>query len=426
LPHFTVLALGAVGAGAIACVLLAVLPSHWIFGAYFGAQVFQQTWTLSDVRLGSVDLALGVLGVSLLVHGLPRAPRGAVPHLFLWVALAALLTMSYAVSPSGEAYMSGLVGSTYQIYRYALRLVLIYPVTCLLVDTGPKFDDVLTCIVLSTVVFACMAIVQGYGGQGATGPFVTKNGLGAALAVGMVLVFIDVLSAHRWVLAALATPILLRGLLFASSRGAFAGTATGIAVACGVLYLARVRMRLATLVVAGVAAVIVGFVLRPDLLARESVLRVFTTVDLQQDNFVWRMQERWPLFTKRALQRPWLGWGEAIDESLGTSALTAHNGYISLAVTSGIPVVALVLVFAALAGGDVLRLVGRTKDPDDYVRAAKIAGGLTCLLTHNVVDAVIVTPFVGGAMWMLMASAGVLARNAVRDDAPTPPAAGLV
>jgi hypothetical protein len=426
LPQLVVLALGAVGLGAVAWALVASLPTQWLFGAYFVAQVSLQAWTVSDVSLDSVDLALAVLAVAVLVQGLPRSPRGAVPHLALWLVLAALLTMSYAASPSGEE-MTDPVRAAYQIYRYALRLVLVYPVACLLLDSGRKFDDVLACIVLATLVFAGMAIVQAYGGQPATGPFKTKNGLGAALAVGTVLAFVEALSGRRWMLAAVAMPVLLRGLLFASSRGAFAGTAVGIAVAGMALFVGGARMRLVSLAAAAVAAATLAFVVRPDLLQRPNVVRLFTTVDLEEENLVWRMQERWPWFFRRVLERPLLGWGEAVDESLDASnALTAHNGYLSLAVTSGVPVLVIYLLFTALAGRDVLLVLRRAGSGEDCVRAARFAGGLACMFTHSMVDAVIVTPFVGGALWVFIAGAGVLARpasNAGAEASPVPEAA---
>jgi O-antigen ligase len=403
--------------------MVSVVPAHWLLGLYWAAQVSQEKFSVSDVTLDTIDLSFGVVVLAVLMQGLPRSPRRAIPHLGLWLVLAVLLTLSYAVSPSGQENMTDAVRSTYQVYRYAVRMVLMYPLACLLVDTPEKLDDLILCVVLSAVVFACMGIVQGYGGLSANGPFKTKNGLGAALAVATVLVAVDALAGKRWIFAAIALPILLRGLLFASSRGAFAGAAIGIATAAAALYLGRARMRVATGIAAGIIVVTGLFVSRPDLLERRSVVRVFSTTDLQDDNFVWRTQERWPWFWERTMERPWLGWGEAVDESLGSSsALTAHNGYLSISVTNGIPVVVIYVVFVGLAGRELLRVM-RGGSVSDRVRAAKVAGGLGCVMMHNIVDAVVVAPFCGGAMWMLVAGAGMLARRPPAEVMEAPAAA---
>lgn len=417
----------AIGVLSVAVFVLGA-PLHWLLGLFFLSQLWQGTRSVGGMLLDSVDVALALIVVSMAVRGLPRdaSMRKAVPHLVVWVGLAALLAAAYAVSPDGRPHMTDPLRIAYQLYRYGIRFAILYPIAFLLLNTGRRFDHLVVMIVLVADVFAVMSLGEGYSGDFATGPFETKNGLGAALAVPVVLVFTDLLSGRRSVLAVVAlvsAPLLLRSALFASSRGAFAGMAVGTLVAWGFMLRGRMHTRVGAFVVAAVVALPMTMVVKPDLFGRPTIVRLIDTVDLQGQTFLWRNQKIWPHFTRRALEHPWLGWGTNVDPSLAKATNTPHNGYLSLAVQFGIPVLTLYLFFCCVALRDAWRVVSRCRDPDDRIRAAKIAGGIACILTHNIVDTVITIPFVGGELWVFVAAAAMLAARAREPKAARTPSA---
>ena len=102
LPNLVVLGLGAVALAAIGCAIVAVVPAHWLLGLYYIAQLSQEKFTVSGVTVDAIDVTFGFVGLAVLVQGLPRSPRTAIPHVGLWVVLATFLALSYAASPSGD------------------------------------------------------------------------------------------------------------------------------------------------------------------------------------------------------------------------------------------------------------------------------------------------------------------------------------
>lgn len=416
----------ALGGLALASVTLPVLPTHWLVGLVFAVQASQDTWEFGGVFVDSTDMAFLLLGLSLAVRGMPPGTslRASVPRLGVWCALALLLAAAYAASPDGQVHMTDPARIAYQLYRYALRMVVLYPAACLLVADGRRFDDVMRCMVWSATAFAVMSFAQGYRGEWGTGPFATKNVLGAALAPAAVVVLADLLGGRLSALSVGCGLVLLRGLLFASSRGAFVGVVLGSAVTWMLLARARVQTRAGTLLAAGAALLGLALILQPGVMEWPTIARFFTATDVGQETFVWRLEQRWPHFVRRALERPWLGWGKAVDESLGRRANTPHNGYLALAVTHGIPVLALYLLFACITLRDAHRLAVAAPDPDDRVRAAAVGGALACMLVHTAVDAVIALPFVSAAFWVFAAwTAGSARRCWARprpDDVPVP------
>jgi len=398
------LVLGVVGA-ALAAGAVLFAPTHYLIGLAFIAQFHQRSIDIAGVRLDSIDVTLFLVAISIAIRGLPRgATRIRMPYLFPWLCLVALLIAAYSVSPNGERDMTDPFRIAYQFYRYGLRWVIFYPVGWYLVNRGTKCDDVLAAIIIAADLFALMCFKQGYTGDKVTGPFGTKNELASVLAVPTTLVLSDLLSRRKpsWLIL-ISAPILVRGILFASSRGAFAGIMAGTAAAWWFMHQGRVKTRAGQLALAGVAVLVLALLVKPDLLYRPNIARLFTTVDVKQDNFVWRIQQRWPHFIHRTLERPWLGWGDNVDLTLGKDTNTPHDGYLSLAVMFGIPVLVFYLYFAAVMVLGAWSASSRCRDPVDRIRAARIGGGLVCLLTHNIVDTVITLPFVVAELWLFAA-----------------------
>ena len=206
----SLLAIALCAAGAAAQTKSVKIMLDWIIqgthAPYFVAQE-KGYYRAAGVTVDAIDVTFGFVGLAVLVQGLPRSPRTAIPHVGLWVVLATFLALSYAASPSGEANMTDPVRGAYQIYRYGLRMALMYPLACLLIDTPEKLDDVILCVVAAGIVFAWMGIVQGYGGLEAVGPFKTKNGLGAALAVFGGVVFLSLTTPVAAIFALALAPI---------------------------------------------------------------------------------------------------------------------------------------------------------------------------------------------------------------------------
>jgi hypothetical protein len=405
-----------------ACLALFGTATHSLLGLYFVAQLSQQNFSVSGVFIDGIDVVLAVVALAIATRGLPPGSRlGRVPHLWLWALLGVFLVISYAVSPGGSVHMTDPIRVVYQSYRYALRGVVMYPLCHLLVTTDKKFDDLTKMVVIVAVACSLMSWAQGYGGQWGTGPFATKNVLAAALAGPVVFVVIDLLYGRRPGLALLTLAVLGRGALFASSRGAFAGMLVGSAVGWYLLWRAGLRGRVTLAATAGVLAIGLGILVKPDLLERPTVARFFTTFDSGQNTLVWRTNERWPHFFARARAKPWFGWGDSVDLSLGPKANTPHNGYLALAVSNGFPVLVLYLAFAAFTLRDAYRAGRRAREPDEHIRAAKICAMLACTWTHNVIDAVVVLPFVGGQLWLYAAYAARMAnRGRVVQQAAAP------
>jgi O-antigen ligase len=407
-------ALGVLSVTPIVAAMILAVPTHWLIGLGFIIQIRQDTWSAGGVLFDSIDVSLAFLALAMAVRGLPHRAslKRPIPRLIPWALLMGFLSAAYATSPDGSPYMTDPVRIAYQLYRYGIRFGIFYPAACLLLDTPRKFDHVLTAIVLAADASALMSLGQGYSGQFATGPFATKNILGSVLAVPLVIVFADILSGRRSLVRLLSAPLLIRSALFASSRGAFAGVLVGTVVAWALMYRGRIRTRLGAIMAIAVLATAVGLLAKPDLLQRPTIARLWTTVDLDQDTLVWRTTERWPHFLARTWKHPWLGWGTNVDETLGKSANTPHNGYLSLAVTFGFPALALYLLFSGLALLDAWKASSPRRDHDERICASILAGGIACILTHNMVDSVIMLPFAGGELWVFAAFAARLATRA--------------
>jgi hypothetical protein len=393
-----------------------------VLGLGLTLQIKQDTWRGAGILFDSFDLTLALVVVALAVRGMPRNWVKRIPRLGLWLVLAAFLAASYSVSPSGEQNMTDPIRSVYQIYRYGIRFVILYPLACIVLDTPRAFDQLVTGLLVAVDVFSLMAIRQGYTGAMAIGPFATKNVLGGVLAVPVVLVFVDVVRGRPSLFTLVSGVLLARAILFAASRGAFAGILAGSGIAWWFMYRGRIRTRVVALVLAAVAAFILLITVKPDLLQRPTIAQFFTTFDPGQQTLSWRIHERWPHFIHRALQKPWLGWGTDRDESLGPRTNTAHNGYLALANTFGFPVMGFYVLFALIGLRDAWKGSRGAQDPADRVRAAKIGGGIVCLLMHNVVDSVVMLNIAGGELWIFAAVAAGLVARTVRARARRRPA----
>jgi O-antigen ligase len=151
-------------------------------------------------------------------------------------------------------------------------------------------------------------------------------------------------------------------------------------------------------------------------------LRRFTGSDTSDTGtFRWRLEERWPYFWNKVQQNPWFGVGSDSDQALGTVANTPHNGFLSLAVMSGLPALAvyLALVFASIGSG--WRAFRRSPRGWPGATGLVAAAGVISILVHNLVDSTMTLAFVSQMFWMLVATAARMEREARKVEMPVAP-----
>jgi O-antigen ligase len=382
-------------------------------------QPFSDNWDVGGVLVDPLDVVLVTL-VGVLMLRKRRYARARIPYFRLWLALGLWTSFAYVCSPINEAYLTDPVRLLYQLYRYCWKPILYYPLTAFLVTDRKGFMRVMFVAVAVADVFAIQATIDGYTGLRATGPFGHgSNALGSALALPLLIAvarFSETTQRERWFYG-LSCLLILRGLIFTGSRGAMIGAICGGALLFfglrrtmwGRTHMKRVAQALA------VAFVLVA-VVRGNPLDRPSLQR-FVASDANGESsqtFNWRLHERWPHFWKKVEQSPWVGVGTDSDLVFGKVGNTPHNGYLSIAVTSGVPALCLflALAFACIASG--WHAFRRTPRGWQGATGLTAAAGIVCVLIHNLVDTTVTLAFVAQIFWMLAATAARMGREATK------------
>ena len=118
--------------------------------------------------------------------------------------------------------------------------------------------------------------------------------------------------------------------------------------------------------------------------------------------FTWRTQARWPHFIRQVRENPILGVGTDVDRRLGRgSGKTPHNGYLYLAVKSGIPALLIFLGFLLAIARKSLFAIRRATDDLSVAIATAVIGILAALSVHNLVDATFQSAASGQMFWIL-------------------------
>jgi O-antigen ligase len=417
-------------------------------------------WQIAGVHLDVSDLLLAGILIGLLRPRVAaESRRRKVPYLGLWLILGVLQSLAYYVAPVNQPnflrleylanhdLLAGLLGLAYQIYRYCWRPILYYPLAILLLadhrklqagfltdafnrlggwlrGDRRKLEAVLLMVVLAGAVCAAIALPQGYAGDEATGPFAQKNGLGGALIMPFFLALTGMYTARlRWQrrFYVVSLLIMVRSLLFAGSRGAFVAVLGGLAfLALWLLTTKEGRSKAGRFALAGALVGVVTLGLKPDLFYRPNVQQFFSiSSGTEADTMQWRIHERWPHFWQMAMDNFWLGTGTDVDPSLGDSCITPHNGYLGIAVVSGIPSMALVVLLALLGLWNGMRAFRRNHSRWQSMTGLAVAAALVALLIHNIVDQTIRIPFCEQVFWMLAAAAATIAARPL-DLTPVP------
>jgi hypothetical protein len=410
-------------------VLGLALPPRLLLLGHLGIGAIQGYWSVMDVRFDATDLLFLSMGISLLRRG--GLSGGRVPFLRVWLALGLLLSCAYVAAPESQAYLTSPAALAYQLYKYCWRPLLYYPLAVLLLHGSAERKALALGIVLSADVFAVHAILEGYSTGLAQGFWRNKNTLGAAMVIPSVVAASGFLSAppgpKRWFYVASLLAV-ARTLTFAGSRGGFLGTVA----ACGAfaLFLSSTREGRANLargLAAAVAAVVIVFIFKPDIMERPTVQRLLTaTKPFEEGTFRWRLEERWPHFAQKIRAHPRLGIGKDVDPELGEDTNTPHSGYLSLAVTHGVPAAGLYVIFALLGLRSGLIVMRRGPMRSERFAGAAVAGGIVGILVHNVTEATISLYPVGPTLWMIIGSSVVLSSNLRRSRTQVAAAQGTV
>jgi O-antigen ligase len=306
----------------------------------------------------------------------------------------------------------------YQLYRYCWKPIIYYPLTAFLVTDRKGFMAVMFVAVAVADVFAVQATIDGYMGVRATGPFgYGSNALGSALALPLLIAvsrFSETTQRERWFYG-ISCLVIFRGLIFTGSRGALVGAMCGAALLfLGLWRTAWGRLHMKRLAQVLAIAFVVVAVLRGNPFDRPSLQRFVSSdsSDESSQTLHWRIHERWPHFWKVVEENPWVGIGTDSDLVFGKVGNTPHNGFLSIAVTSGVPALCL---FVALTCGCIAsgwRAFRRNPRGWQGATGLTAASGLLVVLVHNLVDTTVTLAFVAQIFWMLAATAARMEREA--------------
>lgn len=391
--------------------MLAVAPWTLLVGDFLTAHWFDDA-SVGGVRLALSDIALLCFAGALLLGRREEQERVAIPWLGCWVLLALALCGAYLAAPMNQQHLTDPVRVSWQLLRYGVKPVIFYPLTIAFLARSDRLPRVLLAIALSAAFIALEGILQGTETtQRAGGLFRTGNYMAGALLLPILLSAGRVLFAPGRGERALHFALLLvmmRGFMFGGSRGAFVGLlAGGLCLAWG--YRILERQRFVSLLMIAVLALVGAFVVKPDLLERPRVARLLSASEgTEAHTLVWRVEQRWPHFLAMALENPVFGVGTDVDETLSASANTPHNGYLSIAVKWGIPVLLLVAAFAAIGIFSALGTFFRDEDRGRREWALLCFAGFGGFLTHNLVEATFLIEYARRIFFLLVGTAVVL------------------
>jgi len=381
---------------------------------------FSEQWSLGGVLVDSSDLVLAALALMLVLRPATFRSRTRVPGFRTWFALGLLACVAYVAAEPNQKNITDPVRLAYQLYRYCWKPLLFYPLTAMLLRDRADFERVLVASVLGAVLCAPSAISQGYAGLRATGLGYSPNEMGGALILPLMACLFWLVEPPsrraRW-LYGIATLVMVRVLLFSGSRGAMAGAlAGGVVLVSGLRATSRGRQRIRQLATVAMLILVGITLVRGNPLERPT-LRRFVTGDSYEEqdggsNLQWRREQRWPHFLEQVRQHPWLGVGTDIDLSLGDAANTPHNGYLSIAVTSGVPALVLFLLLVANAVREGRFASRRAREEWQRPMAVAVSAALVSVLMHNLVDSTFLLPPVLQSFWMFAAIAARLGQEA--------------
>lgn len=401
--------------GAIALLLTLFGQPYYLLLFDLAAIRYNRHWSLSGIRFDVNDIALGCLFCALMIKGRGQERR-PVPYFWIWFALGVCMSVSYVLAEDNARSLTSPARVVYQLYRYCWKPILFYPICMTLIQNPKQVRQAFIASIIGANACALMAIQQGYAHLNTVGPFGAKNSMGGFMIIPTVMALVGAIfptSRKMWFFSCISLVLMARATLFSASRGAMVSLVGGCLLYGAFVFLVPAgRRRILTLAPLGLIAVIGLLVVRPDILGRPAIRHVMTTAEGTSTNTMkWRMEQRWPFFFDKALQRPWFGWGNAVEESFGDAANTPHNGYLTMAVKNGFPVAFIYVFFYYRLVMDALRSFFKYKDSEARVFGIALASGATGVMVHNIIDATLVVPLFAKFFWMLCALAAAHARS---------------
>ncbi|HZN03343.1 MAG TPA: O-antigen ligase family protein [Candidatus Polarisedimenticolia bacterium] len=365
---------------------------------------------LRDILLA----ALAVSALTTLAGGSTRWARFRAPRtkmlLILWAFLLVWGAITFLLGPANRWMLSDKIHNAWFVWCDIGRPLSVFPLVLACLDGRRMMERILLLLVLVGAGVAVNAILlAGTMDDNATGHFETGNALAGYLILILPLAAARLATTKiPWerAVCGVSTLLMLRALWLAGSRGGFVAFLVSMAVlACFIP-----RRRVAAVAVAGTAVLALVIGMRGGLSSLPMLERFAVLSDPKEvETFQWR-QEQWGIFIQRIQDRPMLGYGSDVDESLKDldRARTAHNAFLALSVKSGIPVAAAwacILILLAALG---VRCALQPWENDDRPFWFALLAFLAALLTHNIVESTLLTPIVQDIFWIVTAGAMLL------------------
>ncbi len=315
---------------------LILCANSTVFGMVFGGHAATSAGsTSSALSSGSSDpvlLAINlVLGVSTLVFAFPKAPHilylldktRIIFLLYLFAAMTILWSTSRTDTFRNFAYLAlYLIATCYLAVRFDVE------------EVRDLLAKSLTLLALLSIPASFLLPKELFHEDSWRGVFLTKNGLGSAMAVGMICI---ALKPGRWTLGQWAS-FLLSGFLLVMSKSTTAMTVVGLALS------ALIYMRLNGRLAKAYLSALVGCVLVASLLAG-NLAEIFTGA-AGKDTTLSGRTAIWVLVAQKIRERPLLGYGyhafwsteaDSVNQFLnGFEPGQAHNGYLEACLDLGV------------------------------------------------------------------------------------------
>lgn len=329
-----------------------------------------------------------------------------VPLIGLWTLLGIWMSIAYVNGVWNLGYLTDPFSITYQLYRYVWRPLLFYLFVFYFLRKEAHVKALILVIVAPAVLFALNQIVQARLGFDFGPVFNTfpKNAYAGYLIFPSMLALNTGFTA-RWKPARyfylLSFFTLMLGYWYLGSRGAM------IAVLFGVMVFSLFAERQQRNRFIGVSLLLMMAVLlfKPNFGANSGIRYHFLAAleGSDEGNMSWRTEQRWPHFMEKVKQHPFIGVGSDVDYNLGYRGNTPHNGYLSIAVTAGIPalIMMLLLIFRYIRLGLQMR---RGRDDEFHSNlSVGLISGLSAILLHSTVDSTISGFPMHEFFWMMFA-----------------------
>jgi O-antigen ligase len=359
----------------------------------------------------AVSVALSMLAGSVRVNPL-KSPLAKIVF-GLWLFLVVWASIAFLAGPANQWFLGGFMKNNWYLFRGVWRDLLLLPLIVYCINDRKATRRVINLIIIISVAIAIYTLFLAPGtGIDTTGPFKHRNLLAGYLILAIPWPLARLFLENNWqrkLLYAGILLLLLRTLMLAGSRGGYASfLASLLPFALFVPRRRLVSIGLSALVGLSLLLALIG-----NPLERPYVQRFLTlTKPQEQRTLHWRV-DQWKLVAQRVSERPMLGSGSDWDASLleRERLATPHNGYLGVAVTSGIPAAAAwILLLGVLAFTAFRRcLILTSLDIEDRALWVGLLGFLLALMVHNTVDSTLYAAGVQPLFWIVVSVALIAA-----------------